>query len=231
MSLSIGIVGLPNVGKSTLFKALTKKSVLIANYPFATVDPNVGVVEVPDERLDALSRVSKSEKTIAAVVNFTDIAGLVKGASKGEGLGNQFLSHIRETDAIAMVVRGFSDPNVIHVSGKVDPKNDVEVVTYELIFADLETVERRLSALKAKAKAGLTSELTKEMGVVERVHGSLRDGKPARSIIFTDEEKPYVSTLNLLTSKPVLYILNVDEQAIRDRSWEGILPTEYEPQI
>ena len=231
MSLSIGIVGLPNVGKSTLFKALTKKSVLIANYPFATVDPNVGVVEVPDERLDALSRVSKSEKTIAAVVNFTDIAGLVKGASKGEGLGNQFLSHIRETDAIAMVVRGFSDPNVIHVSGKVDPKNDVEVVTYELIFADLETVERRLGGLKAKAKAGLTSELTKEMGVVERVHGSLRDGKPARSIIFTDEEKPYVSTLNLLTSKPVLYILNVDEQAIRDRSWEGILPTEYEPQI
>ena len=209
MSFYIGIVGLPNVGKSTLFKALTKKSVLIANYPFATIDPNVGVVEVPDARMQELARVSKSEKIIPTTIEFYDIAGLVRGASTGEGLGNQFLSHIREVDAIAEVVRVFSDPNVIHVHGRTDPKSDIEVIGIELAMADLKTVEKRMHEVADKAK-GQDKEAIKLKPLLEKIKTEIEKGRWVRGVIGKEEQEA-VRDLHLLTVKPVLYVYNVDE--------------------
>lgn len=231
MSFSVGIVGLPNVGKSTLFKALTKKQVHIANYPFATIDPNVGVVAVPDPRLDQLAKLSKSEKIVPTYVEFYDIAGLVAGASKGEGLGNKFLSHIREVEAIAMVVRVFIDPNIIHVAGKVDPIGDVETIHYELIFADMETVGRRLKDLQSKLKSGRTAPLEKELVTVEKVHRALEKGELSRSVDLSEDEKLFLRDLHLLTMKPFLYVLNVDEEALKEGSWKGVLPEKYGQQV
>lgn len=213
MSFSVGIVGLPNVGKSTLFKALTKKQALIANYPFATIDPNVGIVEVPDERLKKLAEVSHSEKIIPATIEFVDIAGLVKGASAGEGLGNKFLSHIREVAAIAQVVRNFSDPNIIHVHNRVDPKNDAEIINLELALADLATVSKRLEDLQKKAKAGPDKDLEKTTDLAQRIKMALESGVPARELDLTSEEEALVKDLHLLTIKPMLYVINEDEQA------------------
>ncbi len=211
MSLSIGIVGLPNVGKSTLFKALTKKQALIANYPFATIDPNVGIVEVPDNRLAKLAEVSKSDKIVPTVIEFTDIAGLVKGASQGEGLGNKFLSHIREVAAIVQVVRAFSDPDVIHVGGRVNPQEDLEIIGVELALADLESAKKYLSNLKSKAKSGSTVALEQEMKLFERVIDSLSKGQAIRDLSLSDDEKKLIKTFNFLTAKPMMAVLNVDE--------------------
>lgn len=219
MSLQIGIVGLPNVGKSTLFTALTRKQVLAANYPFATIDPNVGVVEVPDERVNKLAEKSKSKKILHATMEFLDIAGLVAGASKGEGLGNKFLANIRETDAIAMVVRAFKDSNIIHVANRVDPKDDVEVIMTELCIADFESVDRRLDALKSKMRAGVTRDMERELALLEAIHKLLADGKPANGVKVEDEDKVFAKSLQLLTMKPMLYIINSDESQIADGSW------------
>ncbi len=231
MSFSIGIVGLPNVGKSTLFKALTKKQVHIANYPFATIDPNVGVVTVPDRRLEELAKLSKSEKIVPTYVEFYDIAGLVAGAHKGEGLGNKFLSHIREVDAIAMVVRAFADPNIIHVAGRVDPNSDVEVIHYELIFADEETVRRRISDIRARIKSGSTGALEHELAAVEKVHRALEAGELARSVPLSADEKVFLRDLHLLTMKPMLYVLNVDEESLKEGGWKGVLNEKHSPQV
>ena len=207
MALAIGIVGLPNVGKSTLFNALTKKSVPAENYPFCTIDPSVGVVAVPDERLHKLAEFSKTQKTIPAAVEFVDIAGLVKGASEGEGLGNQFLSHIRETDAIAEVVRIFEDDNVIHVHGKVDPVSDIETINLELILADEQTVTKRLANIEKDVKRG-DKEAVKEKEILQKVSEALSQGKLARTVILKDDEVLVVRAMHLLTLKPVLYVLN-----------------------
>ncbi len=214
--MKIGIVGLPNVGKSTLFNALTKsKSAMAANYPFCTIDPNVGVVEVPDARLQKLVELVKPEKTIPAIVEFVDIAGLVKGASEGEGLGNQFLAHIRECEAIAQVVRVFSDGNVIHVHGNVDPKRDMEVLETELILADLQTVQKRLSKAKNEAKSGDKKKAAYAV-LVEKVEKMLSEGKKIIDSDFTPEEKIEMEDLHLLTAKPLLYIANVSENEIQN---------------
>lgn len=219
MSLSVGIVGLPNVGKSTLFNALTRKGAETANYPFCTIDPSVGVVKVPDERLDRLSAFSKSKKTIPAIVEFVDIAGLVKGASEGEGLGNQFLANIRETDAIAEVVRIFEDGDIIHVPGKIDPLGDVEVINLELVLADLQTVTKRMESIGRDVKRG-DKGAAKEHGALERIRAALETGELASSVSLDAEESKIVKQSNLLTAKPFLYVLNkkagaknLDEQA------------------
>jgi GTP-binding protein YchF len=227
MSLSIGIVGLPNVGKSTLFNALTKKSVLVANYPFATIDPSVGVVAVPDDRLYKLSDFSKTQKTVPAVVEFVDIAGLVKGASDGEGLGNQFLTNIRETDAIAEVVRIFEDDNIIHVDGKINPLKDIEVINLELILADLQTVTKRLSNLGREIQQA-KKEAIIENGLLEKIKTALDAGRLASTVIADEFEKPFIKSLHLLTSKPFMYILNkkaggknLDE--IKDERYQALM--------
>ncbi|GBD34087.1 Ribosome-binding ATPase YchF [bacterium HR34] len=211
MSLSIGIVGLPNVGKSTLFKALTKKQVDIANYPFCTIEPNVGIVEVPDERLLRLADLSKSQKIVPTFVKFVDIAGLVQGASKGEGLGNKFLSHIREVDAIAHVVRAFENPNIIHVNKSVDPERDIQIIESELILADLETVGRRIEELKNKAKSG-DKETLKLLEFTQKLQDWLNQGELAKDFSVEDEKlKEYLSQMHLLTSKPIIYVFNAPE--------------------
>ncbi len=207
MSLSIGIVGLPNVGKSTLFNALTKKSVPAENYPFCTIDPSVGIVPVPDERLWKLAEFSKTQRTIPAVVEFVDIAGLVKGASEGEGLGNKFLSNIREVDAIVEVVRIFEDDNVIHVHNKVDPLSDIEVINLELVLVDQDTVTKRLGNLQKEVKAG-KKEAIFENEILTKVDAHLKEGKMVNSMVLDEKEKLAVKMLNLLTSKPIMYALN-----------------------
>lgn len=214
MSFSIGIVGLPNVGKSTLFKALTKKQVDCANYPFCTIDPNVGVVKVPDSRLEALAKISSSAQIIPTAIEFFDIAGLVKGAHSGEGLGNKFLSHIKEVKAIAQVVRGFESKEIIHVAGKVEPKSDIETITLELIFADLDIVNKKLENLQRQTKTKTEKITLQTLAAVEKVKKVLDAGQPARKADLTKEEWSLIQGLNLLTAKPMLYVLNVDEKEI-----------------
>jgi len=208
MSLKCGIVGLPNVGKSTLFNALTKAGIAAENYPFCTIEPNVGVVEVPDQRLKALAEIVKPERIVPAVVEFVDIAGLVAGASKGEGLGNQFLAHIRETDAIVNVVRCFEDPNVVHVAGKVNPLADIEVIQTELALADLTTVEKTIQRESKKAKAG-DKESIKLVALLERVQQHLNEAKPVRAMGLDAEQMALLKPLCLITAKPAMYVGNV----------------------
>lgn len=215
MALTAGIVGLPNVGKSTLFNAITKAGAEAANYPFATIDPNVGMVEVPDWRLNRLTELVKPKKTVPTTFEFTDIAGIVKGASKGEGLGNQFLSHIRQVDAICHVVRCFDDDNITHVEGRVDPLEDIDTINLELVLADLESINKRYTRVAKIAKTK-DKDAVAELAVLDKIKPVLEEGKSARSIEFTDEEQKIVKGLFLLTTKPVLYVANVAEDEVAD---------------
>lgn len=210
MGLSLGIVGLPNVGKSSLFNALSRAKANVSNYPFCTIDPNIGTVEVPDERLQQLAKLLHSKKIVPTCIEFYDIAGLVKGASQGEGLGNQFLAHIREVDAIAHVVRCFKSDEIIHVAGSVDPRRDIEIIDLELTLADLSQVEKRMLFIKSRAKSG-DKNLIKETEVLQRIQDALSAGKPARSVALEANERDFLKEVSLLTLKPVLYVANVDE--------------------
>ncbi len=216
MSLKCGIVGLPNVGKSTLFNALTKAGIAAENYPFCTIEPNTGVVEVPDPRLDQLSEIVKPERIVPAIVEFVDIAGLVAGASKGEGLGNQFLAHIRETDAIVNVVRCFEDPNVIHVAGKVDPISDIEVIQTELCLADLATVEKAVNRYSKAAKSGNDKEAAKLVALLTPIQAALNEGKPARVVPVSKEDAPLLKPFCLITAKPAMFVGNVSEDGFEN---------------
>jgi len=222
MSLSIGIVGLPNVGKSTLFKILTKKQVDAANYPFCTIEPNVGIVEVPDSRLDLINKISNSRELIPASIKFVDIAGLVAGAHKGEGLGNKFLSNIRECDAICEVIRNFENDDIVHVNNKVDPNSDKSIIETELILADLETVNKRLEKLSKEVKTG-NKEIIIQNEILKDLSKFLGESKAARNFEVHDDYKKFIKNLNLLTSKPIIYVLNVDDDSSKldCMGWDG----------
>lgn len=215
MALTAGIVGLPNVGKSTLFNAITKASVEAANYPFATIDPNVGVVEVPDQRLERLAQIVDPERVVPTTFEFTDIAGIVKGASEGEGLGNKFLANIREVDAIVHVVRAFDNDDVTHVSNKVSPADDIETINLELILSDLESISKRYDRVAKQARSG-EKEATEELAIFDKIKPALEEGQPVRMLEFDEEEQKIVDSLFLLTSKPVLYVANVAEEEMAD---------------
>ena len=219
MGLTAGIVGLPNVGKSTLFNAITKSNAFAANYPFATIEPNVGVVEVPDERIEQLVKMYNPKKTIYTTFEFTDVAGLVRGASKGEGLGNQFLSHIRNCDAICQVVRCFDDDNVVHVEGNVNPLRDIETIRIELILADLDTVEKRLPKIEKKAQMKIEKEAVVEYDTLIKIKTALLESKPIRALKLTTEEEKIIKNFSFLTAKPTLYVCNVSDAELID--YEG----------
>ncbi len=214
MSLTAGIVGLPNVGKSTLFNAITKKNILAANYPFATIDPNVGVVVVPDKRLEVLENMVMPENVVPTSFEFTDIAGLVKGASKGEGLGNKFLSHIREVDAICEVVRCFDDENITHVEGNTDPIRDIDIINLELIFSDMEIIENRIGKIEKRAISTKDKEALFEVETLKKVKDALENNIPARRLEYTEDEEKVLKNFNLLTKKPIIYMTNVSEEDI-----------------